>query len=85
MTKDDLMQMARDAGLLFNEDRGHPVARARHQERMERFANAILERAAVECHQNVARMSNDIDGTAFYIATGQCAKAIRALKIPEGE
>lgn len=66
ITKDELMQMAHDAGLID-------------------FYNAILERAAVECHQGVSRMSSDIDGTSFYIATGQCAKAIRALKINTGD
>lgn len=74
MTKDDLMQMAREAGgaplvegtntLLFS-----PID-------VERFANAILERAAVEC-----------ESTPDWVETRgyEQASKIRALKIPEGE
>lgn len=40
---------------------------------------AALERAAQVCERDVARMTNDLHGTTFYIATGQCAQAIRAL------
>lgn len=49
----------------------------------EKFAalaeQATLERAAQVCERDVARMTNDLHGTTFYIATGQCAQAIRAL------
>lgn len=74
MTKNELMEIVKEAGF------GNYAYEAAGM--FEELANAILERAAVECHQGVARMSNDIDGTAFYIATGQCATAIRSLKLP---
>lgn len=76
MTKNELMEMVEDKALCISA--GYIEIGI---DELAEFANAILERAAVECHQGVARMSSDIDGVAFYIATGQCANAIRALKI----
>jgi len=45
------MEMARVAGLLFNEESGPEAAHAIHHDRLQRFFNAILERAAVECEE----------------------------------
>lgn len=42
-------------------------------------ALAMRERAAQTCLA-ADRKSPDINGTAFYIATGQCAAAVRALE-----
>lgn len=77
MTKDELMKMARDAGIQAGFDyefRGGyesmPLLEKEPVMQIERFANAILERAAVECEGCTSR-------NPWYV--------IRALKIPEGE
>lgn len=81
ITKDELMQMARDAGLLFNEDYGTVAAHDIHKSRIERFTNAILERAAVECESIEGIYWN---GDGAYAAM-QCHESIRALKINTGD
>lgn len=96
ITKDDLMQMARDAGLLFNEDTGTELAHARHVEKLREFHNAILERAAVECDEHAESNANSAtkieDGGddahsvwAMATASKYAGVKIRALKITEGD
>lgn len=71
MTKNELLEMAREVGLLFNEESGTEAAHAIHHERLQSFCNAILERAAVECDW-VPSMDRKNE---------ECAKAVRAMKI----
>lgn len=49
MTKDEMLQAARDAGLLFNEDAGTELAHELHISNLTEFWNSAMERAAVEC------------------------------------
>lgn len=81
--RDELLKMAREAGLLFNEDVGAEEAHELHKSRLEFFYNAILERAALECE---SRMSNAVlsDGSSvFDCEAAGCAIDIRALKTKE--
>lgn len=84
MTKDELMQMARDAGFMFH-DAGyaptlHTLPKEYSDKCFDRFARGILERAAAACeavtHMSAAAHGDLRDG---------CAASVRALKIKEGE
>ena len=74
MDKEEFMKMAREAGLLFNEDVGPDRAHALKKERIEDFANAIIERAALELDKKSLDISFLMPGSV------ECAKIIRALK-----
>lgn len=85
MTKDDLMQMAREAKC------GHESMTLDWipPDGLEQFANAVLERAAMECEDTDIEEAR---GMSYYAQLGDAgatrdsiASAIRALKIPEGE
>lgn len=67
------MEMAREAGLLFNEKAGTEAAHAIHHERLQRFFNAILERAAVEL--STYGVIQDMGGA-------DAAEIVRSLKLP---
>lgn len=75
MTKDDVMKMASEAGFWIDE---------RSEDLISRFANAVLERAAVECDDK-----NQVRAEGGFPREAACARSlaieIRALKIPEGE
>ena len=94
ITKDELMQMARESGLEFcEEESAHSVYVS-----LAQFTNAILERAAVDCDNaatqsgNTAKASAGIkDFRAQLVAEGAKAQAsrlaqhFRALKINTGD
>lgn len=70
--RDELLKMAREAGLLFNEDVGAEEAHELHKSRLEFFYNAILERAA----SRIEHVQSEHTPT-------DCAYMIRALKTKE--
>lgn len=92
MTKNDLMEMAREAGaeiyaatIIVNGKDCHDF--------VERFTNVILERAAVECDNRKDSMTNIAKDheensesrdrcTARSREAWYCAESIRSLKLP---
>lgn len=95
MNKEDLMQMAREAGF---EPNRFVLACTKHssgawvgvEDEVISLANAILERAAVECDSQAIELSvesaiaNASNKKALFLAEDQaiaCSNRIRALKI----
>ena len=77
ITKDELMQMARESGLEFcEEESAHSVYVS-----LAQFTNAILERAAVES-ERTARMHAAQTGREIQ---DEISHRIRALKINTGD
>lgn len=70
MTKNEMMEMARKCGLL----KTHPGMAIE----LVDFANAILERAAVECEKQIEREKYGHAAHAVLMAQ----ENIRALKLP---
>ena len=98
ITKDELMQMASDAGLSFLEGSARAEFEDYIDDELIEFANAILERAAKDCDNaatqsgNTAKASAGIkDFRAQLVAEGAKAQAsrlaqhLRDLKINTGD
>lgn len=98
MTKDEMMQMARDAGFrvwVSDSEFSKGVVLAQPvgnycQDNLMEFANAILERAASECDETDIEEARG--GPTYYAQLGDAGatrdaieNAIRAMKIKEGE
>lgn len=81
MTQDELMQMASEAGMEPSATAVKALSTTVPIEWLEQFANAILERAAVELD---AKQSRELAKT-YVTAYGKSAATIRALKINTGE
>lgn len=88
MTKEDIIRMAREAGLIFNEERGTERAVEMHRGRVERFADIVAaaesEACAKVCEEHANNKNppyksyedNYLDG--WLDASNQCGRAIRA-------
>jgi len=77
ITKDELMQMARECGLEFcEEEPAHSVYVS-----LAQLTNAILERAAVECD----KLSQEMSPTDESAGASMCSDSVRALKINTGD
>jgi hypothetical protein len=70
--QDELMKMAREADLIFNEHLGNEETKKHQQDRVLAFACAILERAAVECEGSFFGDAGELNH--------EIAEAVRALK-----
>lgn len=79
MKQEQVIELAKKAGASFFPGIGFDVISLDVPKLVALVEQATLERAAKVCTTEVARMTNDLHGTTFYIATGQCAKAIRNL------
>lgn len=91
ITKDELMQMAREAGMKEMQQFRSPTLYTFKKDDLESMFNAILERAAVECEEKAKSlwataemMENELmekvgDGAR------ECCESIRALKINTGD
>lgn len=81
--RDELLKMAEDAGFEVCKDRkGDPYAwveGVRVSGDLERFMNAILERAALECDDQWSKR-DEFEGKQ---AVDCCSNAVRALKTKE--
>ena len=80
--RDELLKMAREAGFECNESRTaiNALGKSVPVVWVESFANAILERAALECD----RQSEEYGGQDYYaIGCYEAAAAVRALKTKE--
>ena len=85
MTRDEIMKLAKEAGLILTAERetpgwSAPLPGATYPDRLERFAALVraqtLEEATVVCETNADRWP----GTSKVYAAMECAAAIRALK-----
>lgn len=94
ITKDELMQMAREAGMEEMHQFRSPTLYTFKQDDLESMFNAILERAAVEldvdeakCMDNAKTDFSEAKAAwhSWGAATRQSAKRVRALKINTGD
>lgn len=69
MNKEQIIQMAREAGLIFNEEYGTDLAVKMYRERVERFATAIIAAVKDEDAKICEELSQS-HGTA----TKECSK-----------
>jgi hypothetical protein len=72
MTQDEIIEMARQAGLVFNENLGTEKARQIHLTKVEAFAKLVAAKEREACATECYRASY------LGIAANHCANAIRA-------
>ena len=80
MSNDDIMNIAREAGLVFNEDYGTVSAQKRHAERVIRFADRVAATEREAC----AKVCDFHDSPkAIWSPPRECAASIRSRNQPE--
>lgn len=76
----ELLELAREAGALFNEDHGTPLAQEKARQRLLAFAALVAAKEREACAQVCDAefwLATKRDGAAAGVAAGNCAADIR--------